>query len=174
MHRTRVFACVAVAGLLFAFASAALGDPDMGEIKRIAALLKKGDKDGAKKAATTYAKNHAEIEDLMIAFSNKKGLGVGALNKKGFGAGPIGNAAAQEYEDLGYNIAAVGLITEALAPEKNLDMKRTRKAWLDWASGMTDAGTKLAAAAKAKNPADLQKHAGGVNANCNSCHTVFR
>ena len=179
------FSVIAAAGLVLVVGSTAYGDPDAAEIKKIAEMLKKGDQASAKKAAAAYAKKHNDIDDLMTAFkaAKKKGLGVvgtdagieQTLTKIGRDAPPaaVVEKMSKAYEDMGYEIAAVGLITENLYTEKDSG-KKTRKAWTEWSAGMTDAGIKLAEAAKTKSAADIKTQASRVNTNCNSCHSTFR
>lgn len=179
-------AVVAAAGLMLSIGTHAYGEPSAADIKKIAEMIKKGDMAGAKKAAAAYAKKNNDVDDLMTAFkpAKKKGLGVAdsdgqgieqMLTKIGRDAPTAATAGkmAKGFEDMGYDIAAIGLITEALAPEKDSG-KKTRKAWVEWAGGMTEAGIKLAEAGKAKGTADIKTQASKVNNNCNSCHSAFR
>ena len=175
---------LAAAGLILVIGTTAVGQ-DADGIRKIASLVKAGDMVIAKKEAAAYAKKHNDPEDLMTAFKDakKKGLGVAGgdigiektLNKVGRDAPTAANMAkmAAGYEQMGYDIAAVGLITEALAPAGNM-VKKTRKDWLAWATGSVEAGLKVAEAAKKSSAADIKSAAAKVNSNCNSCHTTFR
>jgi hypothetical protein len=181
---TMVFGFAAAAGLMLALGTSVIGQGGEGDVKKIAALIKKGDMVGAKKAAAAAHKG-IEIEDVMNLFkpAKKKGIGVtgsdlgieNMLLKIGRDAPTAANAMkmAEAYEEMGYNIAAIGLITEHKAPEKNVG-KMTKQAWLQSTTDMVETGVKLAEAAKAKNPADLKAQATKVNNNCSSCHTIFR
>jgi len=176
---------VAAAGLILAFGSAAMGDPDSGSIKKIAEMIKKGDTAGAKKAAAAYAAKTSDVEDLMTAFKSakKKGLGVTGtdngieqlLVKIGRDAPTAATVEklAKAYEEMGYDIAAVGMITEALEPTKD-NGKKTKKAWVEASAGMIEAGIKIAEAGKAKSAADIKTQASKINNNCGACHNIFR
>lgn len=177
-------AMLAVAGMAF-LAGTAMGDPDVEGLKKIADLVKKGDMAAAKKAAAEYAKKNADVEDIMEAFkpAKKKGIGVTGvdqgieqtLNKIGRDTPSptqmtkLGKA----YEEMGYNVAAVGLVVGALAPEKDSG-KKTRKAWQEWADGMVESGQSLAKAAQGGAGAAVKAEATKVNNNCNSCHSTFK
>ncbi len=175
---------VAAAGLVFGV-STATAETDIPGIKKIAEAVKKGDMAGAKKLAAAYAKANTDVEDLMAAFKpgKKGGIGVGGtdqgieqtLNKIGRDAPTAANMGkmADAYMDMGYNIAAVGLISEALAPQKD-NGKKTKKTWVDSSTGMVEAGLKLVEAAKTKTAADLKTHAVRANNNCGSCHAAFK
>jgi cytochrome c551/c552 len=174
----------AMAGLAV-LVGTALGNPDASAIKKIAELVKKGDLPAAKKMAAEYAKKHADLEDLMHGFKPAKKGGIGVtgsdqgieqtLNKIGRDA-PTAAAMtkmAKSWEEMGYDIAALGLITAEFAPEKDSG-KKTRKAWVEWSEGMVDSGKALSAAAKSAAPADVKTQASKVNNSCNSCHSLFR
>ncbi len=175
---------VAAVALVLVVGSAMAGG-DAAEIKKIADLVKKGDMPGAKKLAAAYAKAHSDVDELMTAFKTAKKGGIGVagtdqgienvLTKIGRDAPTAANLTkmSDAYAEMGYNIAAVGLITEALAPEKNAG-KKTREAWMEWSKGTVDAGLKLVDAAKSKSAADVKTHASKINTSCNSCHTTFR
>ena len=177
-------ALVAAAGLVYLVDTAA-AQGDAAGVKKIADLVKKGDMAGAKKAAAAYAKDHSDLEEAMELFkpAKKKGLGVTGtdqgieqtLNKIGRDAPTAVNMGkmSDAYAEMGYNVAAIGLITEALAPEKDSG-KKTRKAWVEWSGGLVEAGLKLAEASKSKTAADVKTYASKVNANCNSCHSTFK
>src|SRR5437762_4237273 len=181
---TMVIGVAAAAGLVLALGTSAIGQGGEGDVKKIAALIKKGDMVGAKKAAAVVDKK-LEIEDVMNLFkpAKKKGIGVtgsdlgieNMLLKIGREAPTAAVMAkmAEAYEEMGYNVAAVGLITEHRAPEKDMG-KMTKKAWLESTTGMVETGVKLAEAAKSKSAADLKTQATKVNNNCSNCHTIFR
>jgi hypothetical protein len=177
---------LAAAGLLLALGSSAVGQGGDNDVKKIADLIKKGDMAGAKKAAQEYAKKK-EIDEVMYLFKPVKkynGLGVTGSDQgieqvliKLNNAAPtaaIMAKMADSYAEMGYNIAAVGLITEFHAPTQNMGGKKTKEEWTKWTTGSVEAALKLAEAAKAKNVADVKTQASKVNNNCNSCHTIFR
>lgn len=161
-----------------------------GSIDKVAAALQKGDKDGAKKQAEAVSKKIEELYEAMDLFKPRKkgGFGVGdkpgAINPDGIeqmlikigrdapAKGTL-NKDAAAYEQLGYRTAALGLIAHARTPAKDMG-KKTRKDWMAWSDEMVDAGLMLAAAAKAKGPAEVKSAAAKLNNACNSCHTVFR
>jgi hypothetical protein len=174
----------AAAGLMLAMGSSVVGQGGSADFKNIAELIKKGDVAGAKKAAAAYAAK-IEIEEVMDLFkpAKKKGIGVTGtdqgieqvLNKIGRDAPTAATMTkmADSYTEMGYNIAAMALITETKIPAKDVG-KMTKKAWLDATKGMFDDGIKLAEAAKSKSAADVKTQASKVNNNCNNCHTIFR
>jgi hypothetical protein len=159
-------------------------------VLKIAALLKKGDKDAAKSEAQALAKKVDELEDLMNVFKPRKkgGIGVGAtpggiipdgieqklitLGRDAPGAAAMAKEASA-LEDMGYVIAAVAEVSKAKAPKQNMG-KKTIKDWNTWSNDMHDAGIKLAEAAKAKGAQDVKTTSAKVNASCNNCHSTFR
>jgi cytochrome c556 len=175
---------VVAAGLMLALGASAIGQGGEGDVKKIAALIKKGDMVGAKKAAEAAAKG-IEIEDVMNLFkpAKKKGIGVTgseqgieqALIALGREAPTPAKMAkmAEAYEEMGYNFVAIGIITEHKFSGKDSG-KMTKKAWLESTTGMVETGVKLAEAAKSKSAADVKTQAAKVNNNCNNCHTTFR
>jgi hypothetical protein len=181
---TLAVALAAAGGLILSLGPTAIGQVAEGDVKKIADLIKKGDMPGAKKAAEAFAKSN-EMLDIMNAFlePKKKGFTVvgttqgieQVLLKIGRDAPSAANMTkmADSYTDMGYTIAALGLVTEAKVPEKDVG-KMTRKSWLEAAAMTVEAGVKLAAAAKNKSPADLKTHAAKVNTGCANCHTIHR
>lgn len=182
-------AVLALAGVVFmAQATTAQEDPGHKGVLKIAELVKKGDKDGAAKAATKYATRGDRDEilaDVMHGFkpAKKGGIGVGAtgtgieqalikIGRDAASATEVGKM-ADAYQEMGNQIIAIGLITEALAPKSDKG-KQTRKDWIEMSKGMTEAGALMAAAGKAKSAADLKTAAAKTNNSCNSCHTLFR
>lgn len=185
-------AFVAAAGALLLTSPSGAGDnKDLQDsIDKIAGTLKKGDKEGAKKQAEALGKKLEEIAEAMDFLKPRKkgGFGVGEkpgaimpdgieqmLIKIGRDAPAKGtlNKDSDAFEQLGYRTAALGLIAHAKTPSKDMG-KKTRKDWMAWSDEMVETGLQLAAAAKAKSPADVKSAAAKLNNNCNSCHTVFR
>lgn len=177
---TAVAGSVLVAGLVV-FVGTAMAQ-EKASIAKIADAVKKGDMATAKKLAAAYAKKNSDVDELMTAFkpAKKGGLGVGdseqgieqTLNKVGRDAPSAAMMAkmGDAYAQMGYDIAALALITAELGPDRDQG-KKTKKAWQEWAEGMVDAGK---AVASAKSAADLKTAASKVNNNCNSCHSTFR
>lgn len=176
-------AVIAVAGLAYVVGSAYAADNT--EIRKISELVKKGDMAGAKKLADAYAKKHTDLDEMMHAFKPAKKGGIGVeptgdgieqvLIKIGRDAPTAANVAkgAAGYEQAGYDLAALALITEAFAPAKDSG-KKTRKDWVEWSKQMGEQGLKLAAAGKAKSAADLKTAASKANGTCNNCHSIWR
>jgi hypothetical protein len=170
------------AGLMLSFSASAVGQGGDDGFKKIVVLVKKGDMAGAKKAAATYAEK-LETDEVMHLFkpAKKQGLGVAGVNegieqmliKLGREAPADMAKMADAYTEMGYNIVALGVITETKAPATNVG-NQTKKAWLEATSGLVEAGKKLAEAAAKKNAADVKTYAAKVNTNCNNCHTLFR
>lgn len=158
-------------------------------IKKIGAMIQKGDDAGAKKAAAAAGKKIEELGDLMHMFRprNKGGLGVGEKA----GANPAKDGIEVMLRDLardvpggvakqadaleitGYWIAALGEVSHAKAPTKDAG-KKTKKAWQGWSDDMRAAGIAFAKAAKGKGAQEIKTAAAKVNASCNNCHSVFK
>ena len=158
-------------------------------VDKIAAALQKGDQDGAKKQAETFAKKLDDIADAMDLFKPRKknGFGVGktpgAINPDGIeqmllkigrdapAAGTLKKDGAA-LEEMGYRIAALGMVAAAKGAPKT--SKGTPKDWNGWSNDTVKGGLDVAAAAKSKGGADVKTAASKLNNACNSCHTVFR
>jgi hypothetical protein len=185
-------ATLAAVGAILVAGRSGAGDEKalMNNIDKVAAALKSGDKEGAKKQAEAVAKKIEEVVEAMDLLKPRKkgGYGVGEkpgaivpdgieqmLIKIGRDAPAKGtlNKDADAYEQMGYRTAAIGLIAHAKTPAKDMG-KKTRKDWMTWSNEMVEVSLQLAAAAKAKSPADVKSAAAKLNNNCNSCHTVFR
>ena len=162
-------------------------------IKKIAAALEKKDSAEAKKLADTL--KGSELEDVMhlMALRTKKGLGVGPkpgaitpdgmekklieLAKKPLDAKQLSDESAALAE-LGYNTAAIAQVALAKTPDKD-EGKKKKKDWIALSDDMIQGGLQLAAAAKEKNAAGVQKAAikldrSKMESNCNKCHDIFR
>lgn len=178
--------------LVLSGTSGAQDNKDLKEsVDKIAAALQKGDKEGAKKLAEALAKKTEDIAEVMDLFKPRKkhGFGVGEPGSKIEPdhmdqmyvklSGPNPPAAATltknaaALEQMAYRTAAIGLISIAKAPEKNSG-KKTRKDWITWSTDMNDGALALAAAAKAKNVADIKSAASKTYGACANCHGVFR
>lgn len=158
----RWFAGSFVLALSIAIASQAIGQPKTDGFRKIATLIQKGDKDGSRKAAEAYAKANPDV-DLIMATLKPEGKKLLAMVKgKAFPAAAV--------EQMGYDIAAVGLITEFQAPMN----PKIRNGWISIATDMTDAGIKLAAAVNSKNEKGIQAEVAKINTSCNSCHSKYR
>jgi hypothetical protein len=157
-------------------------------VTKIAAAIEKGDNASAKALATALAKKVDEIDDVMNVFKprTKKGFGVGnkpgliqpdgielKLVDMGRDAPPQAkaNKEAAALEEMAYRIAAVAEVA-LIKPPKDVGKKKAD--WVRWAKDMRAAAPGLAAAAKSKSPAELQKAAAKLNAACNSCHSAFK
>jgi hypothetical protein len=170
--------------------SRALAQGKNNDVLKIAALIKKGDKEGAKAAAESLAKKVEEMEELMEVFKPRKkgGIGVGdkpgaitpdgieqkllALGRDAPSPTALGKEAAA-LEEMAYAIAAVAEVTKAKAPKQNMG-KKTVKDWNTWSDDMREAAVKLAEASKAKGAQDVKTAASKLNASCTNCHSVFR
>jgi hypothetical protein len=179
---TTAAAVAAILGLVYV-AGPGAAQPGADDITKIAAAIKSGDKEGAKKLAAAYAKKAETVEEAMDLFKRKDKDGIG------FGAGPketdgieakirdVARDAPKDYaknaalyEKMAYNAAAIGMIAEELAPKGDKGMK-TRKAWLN---AVTDMQAGAASLAKAKSAADVKTAATKMNNACTACHSVFR
>lgn len=198
MSKTRILigsmtlTAVAAAALVWSGPSGA-GDAKalQASIDKIAAALKKGDKDGAKSMADALAKKTEEIAEVMDLFKPRKKGGFGVGEKPGSvepdhidqllvkmsGPNPPAPATLKKHaaalEQMAYRTAAIALISGAKAPEKNQG-KKTRKDWIAWSTEMHDGAIALAEAAKAMKVADIKSGASKTYGACANCHGVFR
>jgi hypothetical protein len=154
--------------------------PDKDGIRGIVELLKKGDRAGARKAAEAYAKKNDDVLEVMEGFrTGPRGglanagieLTILKLARSGTTAEELTRRSA-EFQEMGYNTAAISLVAEALAPAKDEDKKK--KDWIEWSRGNVEHGLKLAEAAGAKNAAEVKAAADKLRNGCVNCHTVFR
>src|SRR5438132_447799 len=142
--------------------------------QKIADAIAQKDSDQAKKLAENVAKNN-DLEDVMHLMSKRDPGGkakVFGVGKKPGAVQPDGIEAKvqnmgklkpqkqidQESADLvemAYRIAAVAEVAHAKPPEKE-DAKKKKKDWMEWSGDMRKAALELAAAAKAKKPADVK------------------
>jgi Cytochrome C' len=186
VHMWMTVAVLAALGLAYVAGPTSAGGEDdpRGVVERIAAAVKKGDMDGAKKMAGAYAKKAESVEEVMDLFKTKKKGGIGFGNKPTDGIeskyrevardGAKGlSADASKYENMAYITVAIGLIAEAKVPEKDAG-KKLRKTWLQSSQDMQEGALALAKAAKSKTAADVKTAAARVNAACNACHSDFR
>ncbi len=178
-------AVAAVLGLVYAATSGAAGEG--GDVKevvaKIATAIKKGDKDGARKLAETYAKKADSVEDAMDLFKKKDKDGIG------FGSGPketdgievkIREVArdgaknyakdAARYEAMGYNAAAIGMIADVMTPKKDIGQKTVK----GWKMAIADQQEAALALAKAKSAGDVKTAATKLNNACIACHAEWR
>ena len=175
----------AILGLVYAAGPGSAGDNAdvIATVKKIAAAIKKGDKEEARKLAEAYAKKADSIEEVMDLFKKKDkgGMGFGAPPKEKDGIEvKIREVArdvpsdytknAAKYEEMGYNTAAIGLIGEILTPKKDSG-KKTVKGWKTANADMQEAALALA---KAKGAAGVKTAATKLNNACIACHGEWR
>ncbi len=168
--------------VLTGFSKAGDGDAKA-DARKVSALVKSGDLEGATSLAAKIAKG-TDVEVIMelLKLSKKGGLGVGKGVTKNDGIekklqeiardAPAASDMAN-LELMGYDIAAVALMTHAKAPASDKG-KKSKKDWVSWSNDMKEHGIALAAAAKKKGPAEVKMAATKVNQSCNNCHSVFR
>lgn len=128
-----------------------------------------------------------EIDHVMNLLRPRKG------RSPGLGVGPIPGAIKPDGIELKLvalsqaPLPANALAKEALALERMAQVigavsevaharppKKDSKNWLRYASETRDAAAKLAAAARAMNPVDIQFAARETNNGCNNCHTRYK
>jgi len=176
----------AVLALAYAANPGAAGDGAEAKdvVAKIAAAIKAGDKDGARKMAEGYAKKAETVEDAMDLFKKKDkgGIGFGPGTPKELDGievkirevardAPKNFAKdAANFEALGYNAAAIGLIADVMTPKKNSG-KKTVKGWTTSVTDMQAAAVELA---KAKGAADVKSAATKLNNACIACHAEWR
>ncbi len=153
-------------------------------VLKIAASLKKGETATATKEAADLSKKIDDLADLMDLFKkrDKGGLGVGSkpgvvtpdgmeskLVALGRDAPSITTLKkeADALEEMGYTVAAIGLITKSKPAPK-------AKEWSGWCDDLVTGGQKLSAAAKSQTAAELKSVAAKINASCNACHSAYR
>jgi len=162
-------------------------------VLKIAAAIEKGNSAAAQAEAKALAKSlkdFDEIEDVMSVFKlrEKNGIGVGtkpnaivpdgvelkllAIARDAPGQATV-NKEAEALEKMSYVIAAVAEVAIARPPDKD-DGKKKKKDFIRWAKQMREAAPGLAAAAKSKSPAEIQKAAAKINSVCTSCHMTFK
>ena len=176
-------ALLSLAGVALVVTHAQAAEKD--KLKKIVDLVKKGDMDGAKKAAADYAKGNKDVGELMEAFKKGKNGGVMSIGPAGKGiednyrdvgrdVPTAANVAklAKDHEEAGYYTAAIALVTANL-PQKGT-AKASAKDWVKWSEELTEQGKKFADAAKAKSGADLKAAASKINNTCSACHIPFR
>jgi cytochrome c556 len=175
-------ALVYVAGTGYAGADKKFG----ADIRKIADAIKSGDKSAAEDLAKKTAKKAEELGDIMHLFKlrNKGGLGIGATPlAKSDGIETRLRDIARDapsnmskdgplLEQMGYDTAAISLVTKAMAP-KDMGKKKSSD-FKKWSDDMYETSVTLAKAAKAGGAQDVKGAAAKVNASCNSCHSIFR
>lgn len=201
MNKTKVLwaAGIGLATLILAVSNlrAATDEKINAQLNNIADMLEKSDAAGAKKAAKVIADDKDfDLELVMWAFKlreiKKKPVGIGVGNMPAVlkpeqdgieikieliaSSGITPDALKKEAAALartGYVVSAVGHVTDAKRPEKDVGKAKV-KDWIDWSDGLMKAGAEFTAAAKAENAGDLKKAANKIKQNCDSCHTVFK
>jgi hypothetical protein len=184
MNKVRVWMAatvVAVAlGLIFAAGPGDAGDAKAAgaDVLKIAASVKAGKMDDAKKMAAVVNKKYAELEDVMTAFKLKKKEGLAWKGAKEVDGIEVkirevardGGKPADFYEEIANTICAVGLVAEARTPEKDVG-KKTKAGWIKANQEMLEGA---AALAKAKSAAEIKTAATKINNACNACHAEHR
>lgn len=188
MNQVRVWMTavgLAALGLIYVAGTGSAGGEGSARavVEKIAAAVKQGDMATAKKLAAAYAKKADGVEDVMEVFKPKNkggiGFGKGATDgiEKALRAAARDGAKAKDaanYEEAAYVITAVGLITDAYAPNVKESAKKKRKNWEKASHDMNEAAEGMVKAAKSKAAADLKTAATRVNNACTACHADFR
>lgn len=161
-------------------------------VLKVADSLSKNNADGAKQQAA--ALKGADLDVIMPLFSkrsqrNPKALGVGptpgAIQPDGIEAKieQLGRkeltpaqvaAQAPAIEQAAYVAAAIAMIVRDKCPVQAKEGNKDPKEWVTWSDEMGKVSMELAAAAKAKNAAGIQKAADRLDATCKSCHAPFK
>ncbi len=158
-------------------------------VVKIAATLRKGDKEGAEKQAEALAKKLEALGDAMDVFKLRKkgGLGVGAkagtlipdgidlqlnkLQRDAPSAATLSKEAAA-LEEMAYVIAAMAEVARVKLP--TFKGKQNKKEWLSLTEDMRAGAKKLAEAAKAKAASEVKTASSKIVAACNTCHSNYR
>ena len=162
-------------------------------VQKIADALQTNDSGQAKKLAEQVAKNN-DLEDVMHLMSKRDPAGkakVYGVGKKPARIQPDGIEAkiqnmgkrplpqkqiekeSADLAEMAYRVAAIAEVAHAKPPEKE-DAKKKKKDWMEWSSSMKKTALELAAADKAKKPAEIKKFTAELNSICNTCHGVFK
>ncbi|MCI0638058.1 MAG: hypothetical protein L0Y72_04850 [Gemmataceae bacterium] len=198
MKQVRIWAVglalLSLVGLVYLAGTISAGENKMyvDGVKKIADLLRKGDKDGAAKEAASFSKKIGEdgLVEVMYLFKLRKkgGWGVGdkagVITPDGIELKLIGLARdgitpatlkkeSAALEEMGHVISAIGEVARQFPPKMDKG-KKTKKDWLAWTDDMRATGIKLAEASKAKGAQDVKTAAAKLNNSCNLCHSMFR
>lgn len=170
--------------------SAAQGSKLADAIQKLADKAAKSDAASTRNEAEALAKT-VQLESVMYLFElrTKEGLGVGskpgaimpdgiemkimALAKKPLSPQEL-EAEAEGLTQAGYVVAVTAQVAQHKCPVPVKMGEKDPKQWQEWTEQLHKAALELAAAAKAKQPMELQTAAAKVNSSCNNCHGVFR
>lgn len=135
-----------------------------------------------------------DLDDIMPLFAlrterNKKALGMGAspgaikpdgiekkievLARKPLSPSEL-TAEAPAIEQAAYVAAAIALVIHDKCPVQAKEGNKDPNDWKRWSDDMDNFSMKLAAAAKARDPAGIQKAADQLDGTCKSCHAPFK
>jgi hypothetical protein len=161
-------------------------------ILKVADSLSKSNASAAKQQAD--ALKGADLDDIMPLFSkrsarNKKALGIGPtpgaiqpdgieakieqLGRKQLSPSEVA-AQAAAIEQAAYVAAAIAMVVHDKCPVENKQGNKDPKDWVTWSEDMGKASMELAAVAKARNAAGIQKAADRLDGVCKSCHVPFK
>ncbi len=189
MNKVRVWTAAAmvtaVVALVYAAGTGSAGDNKeiVAAVDKIAAAVKKGDMAEARKLAEGAKKY--DLEDVMDLFKPVKKGGRGWTGAKPTDGIELkirevardGDKSfaknAPIYEEIANISAAITIIAEAKAPEKDMG-KKIKKNWIQWSQDVQEGAQALAKAAKSKAGADGKMAMTRMNNACNACHSDFR
>jgi hypothetical protein len=159
-------------------------------VKNIAALLKEGNAEDARKLAKLTVPTIADIVDLEGLYRprNKGGLGWGAKAQAnpatdGLEKGVRNfakNVTAKDVKqtdnnvEAAYWIAAMAELTLAKTPQADLAKAKLRRAWAESAESLRAASLDLAKESGGNNAVEMKKAAARIDAACISCHVHFK
>lgn len=187
-------ALLSLVGLIYLAGTSTAGENKMyvDGVRKIADLLKKGDKSGAAKEAASFSKKIGEdgLIEVMYLFKLRKkgGWGVGdkagaiapdgielklfTLGRDGITPATLKKEAAA-LEEMGHVISAIGEVARNFTPKMDKG-KKTKKDWIAWTDQMRENGILFAEASKSKGAQDVKTTATKLNNSCNLCHASFR
>jgi hypothetical protein len=155
-------------------------------IKKVAALLAKGDQAQAHQAAAEAAKKY-DLDVIMDVFKarDKKGVGIGPKPKvykpDGIEAQFINMEKrapapkdAPAFAEAAYLTAAVAEIIVDKCPVQKKEKDKDPKEWKQWSRDMRQSALQLATALKANDRNAVKKAAKELNNSCTNCHGPFR
>jgi cytochrome c556 len=189
-----VICCLVIGFLIFNGSGRAQDDEQKARdtILKMADTLAKNDIDEARKQSKQL--KDADLDDIMPLFAlrtarNKKALGLGdtpgaikpdgiekkleTLGKSQLSAGEVANE-APAIERAAYVAAAIAMVIHDKCPVDSKQGNKDPADWKKWSDDMEKQAMALAAAAKAKNAATIQKVAGHLDEVCKSCHVPFK
>lgn len=153
-------------------------DGKFDEVKTLVAELKPGAASAGAKSGAVPLQDQFDLEELMQQFKPERGGGIElekALQTAAKKRAPLTANEIKAIVPVLLRIAVIAQPCEAFAPAKD-EGKKTKDQWNKWSQEMGVLALDAANLAKAAKPDDkaLKAALNRVDANCTSCHNVFR